>query len=66
MVDSPYNIIGLLEVRLIETHRTYVCIPVAQLFHWYEIKLKMRMLNIGGKVTKVPKLNEAKAIEQEK
>jgi len=44
--------------------RTYVCIPVAQLFHWYEIKLKMRMLNIGGKVTKVPKLNEAKAIEQ--
>eukprot|EP00088_Acartia_fossae_P021570 TRINITY_DN2297_c0_g1_i10.p1 TRINITY_DN2297_c0_g1~~TRINITY_DN2297_c0_g1_i10.p1 ORF type:complete len:250 (-),score=60.84 TRINITY_DN2297_c0_g1_i10:118-867(-) len=44
--------------------RTYVCIPVAQLFHWYEIRLKMRMLNIGGKVTKVPKLNEAKAIEQ--
>jgi len=44
--------------------REYVCIPVAQLFHWYEIKMKMRMLNIGGKVTKVPKLNEAKAIEQ--
>jgi len=44
--------------------REYVCIPVAQLFHWYEIKMKMRMLNIGGKVTKVPKLNDAKAVEQ--
>ena len=28
--------------------------------------MKMKMLNLGtGKVTKVPKLNEAKAIEQE-
>ena len=24
-----------------------------------------QMMNVGGKVTKVPKLNEAKAIEQE-
>ena len=39
--------------------------PVAQVFHWYEIKLKMYTMNVGGKVTKVPKLNEAKAIEQE-
>jgi len=44
--------------------RDYVCIPVAQLFHWYEVKLKVQMMNIGGKVTKVPKLNEARAIEQ--
>jgi len=45
--------------------REYVCIPVAQLFHWYEIRMKMKMLNLGtGKVTKVPKLNEKKAIEQ--
>jgi len=44
--------------------REYICIPVAQAFHWYEIKLKMRMMNVGGKVTKVPKLNETKAIEQ--
>jgi len=44
--------------------RDYVCIPVAQLFHWYEVKLKVQMMNVGGKVTKVPKLNEAKAIEQ--
>lgn len=44
--------------------REFICIPVAQMFHWYEIKMKMRMLNVSGKMTKVPKLNEAKAIEQ--
>jgi Optic atrophy 3 protein (OPA3) len=47
--------------------REYVCIPVAQVFHWYEIKLKMMTMDLGvggKKITKVPKLNEAKAIEQ--
>jgi len=47
--------------------REYVCIPVAQMFHWYEIKLKMMTMDLGTsgkKITKVPKLNEAKAIEQ--
>ena len=44
--------------------REYVCIPIAQAFHWYEIRLKMMTLNVGGKISKVPKLNEAKAIEQ--
>jgi hypothetical protein len=40
---------------------------VAQMFHWYEIKLKMMTMDLGTsgkKITKVPKLNEAKAIEQ--
>ena len=49
--------------------REYVCIPVAQMFHWYEIKLKMMTMDLGvggKKITKVPKLNEAKAIEQVK
>lgn len=47
--------------------REYVCIPIAQAFHWYEIKLKMMTMDLGvggKKITKVPKLNEAKAIEQ--
>jgi len=45
--------------------RDYVCIPVAQLFHFYEVRVKMKALNLGaGKVTKVPKLSEAKAVEQ--
>lgn len=45
--------------------RDYVCVPVAQLFHFYEVKMKMRALNLGGgKVTKVPKLSEVKAVEK--
>lgn len=42
--------------------RTYVCIPTAQLFHWYDVKVRMRLLNLG-KATVIPKLNEEKAIE---
>jgi len=42
--------------------RDYVCIPVAQFFHWYDVKIRMRVLNLG-KVTSVPKLDEKKAIE---
>ena len=42
--------------------RDYVCIPVAQLFHWYDVKVRMRILNLG-KVTSIPKLDEKKAIE---
>jgi len=42
--------------------REFFCIPIAQLFHWYDVKVRMRVLNLG-KVTSVPKLNEKKAIE---
>jgi len=42
--------------------REYICIPVAQFFHWYDVKVRMRVLNLG-KVTSVPKLDEKKAIE---
>lgn len=42
--------------------REYVCIPTAQLFHWYDVRVRMRILNLG-KATTVPKLNEQKAIE---
>merc|ERR1719410_345443 len=39
--------------------------PVAQLFHFYEGKVKMAALNLGtGKVTKVPKLSESQAVQQ--
>jgi len=45
--------------------KNWICIPVAQLFHFYEVKMKMKALNLGaGKVTKVPKLTESKAVEQ--
>ena len=43
----------------------WICKPVAQLFHFYEVKVKMRSLNLGtGKVTKVPKLSESQAVQQ--
>lgn len=42
--------------------RTYFCIPTAQVFHWMDVKVRMRILSMG-KVTKVPKLDETKAIE---
>ncbi|XP_013781849.1 optic atrophy 3 protein homolog [Limulus polyphemus] len=42
--------------------RTYICMPPAQLYHWMEVNVKMRMLNLG-KPTEVPKLNENMAID---
>ncbi|XP_015922336.1 putative OPA3-like protein CG13603 [Parasteatoda tepidariorum] len=42
--------------------RTYICMPPAQLYHWVEVNVKMRLLNLG-KPSEVPKLNEAMAIE---
>lgn len=42
--------------------RTYVCMPPAQLYHWVEVNIKMRILNLG-KPSEVPPLNEAMAIE---
>ena len=45
--------------------KNWVCMPVAQLFHFYEVKVKMAALNLGtGKVTKVPKLSESQAVQQ--
>ena len=39
--------------------------PIAQRAHIWEVKAKMRSLNLGsGRVTKVPPLSEAKAVEQ--
>ena len=43
--------------------RDYICIPIAQGFHLFDVKVRMRILNLG-KATQVPKLNEEKAIEQ--
>ncbi|XP_076314028.1 optic atrophy 3 protein homolog [Tachypleus tridentatus] len=42
--------------------RTYICMPPAQFYHWMEVNVKMRMLNLG-KPTEVPKLNENMAID---
>ena len=42
--------------------RNWILLPTSQLFHWADVKVRMRILNLG-KVTKVPKLDEKKAID---
>lgn len=45
--------------------RDWICMPIAQRAHIWEVKAKMRSLNLdSGKVTKVPPLSQAKAVEQ--
>jgi len=45
--------------------RKMVCLPLAQFYHYYEVKMKLAALNLGvGKVTKVTKLSEEKAVKQ--
>jgi len=48
--------------RKSKVFRDYFCIPMAQFFHWADVKIRMRILNLG-KVQTVPKLDEKKAIE---
>ena len=44
--------------------KTHVCLPPAHLYHFYETKIKLRLLNIGKiRVTKVPKMTEKAAVE---
>ena len=46
--------------------RDWVCVPLGQGLHFYEVKLKMSALNIGGvgRVTRVPRLSQSQAVEQ--
>jgi hypothetical protein len=47
-----------------EWFKRHVCLPPAQLYHFYETKIRFRLLNLGKiRVTKVPKMNEKAAIE---
>ena len=42
--------------------KTYICMPPAQFYHWLEVNVKMRMLNLG-KPKDVKKLDENAAID---
>ncbi|CAG2116392.1 unnamed protein product [Medioppia subpectinata] len=42
--------------------RNYICMPPAQLYHWLEVNVKMKLLGLG-KPSQVQKLNEQSAIE---
>jgi len=45
--------------------RHYVCMPPAQFYHWFDIRMKMYMSNITRTKdsTPIPKLNQEAAIE---
>lgn len=44
--------------------RTHICLPPAQLYHFYETKIKFRLLNLGKiKVTRAPKMSDKAAVE---
>jgi len=46
-----------------DNFKTYLCLPPANLYHFYEAKVKFRVLNIGKiRMKKVPKLLEKDAI----
>jgi len=45
-----------------EFFRNYICLPPAQLYHWFEINIKRRLLNLG-KPKEFTKLNEKMGIE---
>uniref|UniRef100_A0A0K2T0Q1 OPA3-like protein CG13603 n=1 Tax=Lepeophtheirus salmonis TaxID=72036 RepID=A0A0K2T0Q1_LEPSM len=48
--------------RASQFFRNRICIPIANLFHWYDVKTRMKSLNLGD-VKSVPKLNEKNAID---
>lgn len=53
-----------LKTRAKDSHffRTKVCMPPAQFYHWCEVNVKARLLNLG-KPKEVVKLNEQAAID---
>lgn len=53
-----------LKVRAKNSHffRTKVCMPPAQFYHWCEVNVKARLLNLGSP-KEVVKLNEQAAID---
>jgi len=43
--------------------KTYLCLPPANLYHFYEVNVKFKIMNIGKvRMKKVPKLLEKDAI----
>ena len=46
-----------------ETFKRIICLPPANLYHFYESKIKFRVMNIGKvRMKKVPKMSEKEAI----
>ena len=43
--------------------RRFIVLPPARLYHFYDVKMRMRLRNLGKGVTAVPELTEEKAVE---
>ena len=47
-----------------EKFRDIICLPPANIFHFYEAKIKFRFMNIGKvRMAKVPKMSEKEAVK---
>ena len=47
-----------------ERFRDIICLPPANIYHFYEARIKFRVMNIGKvRMTKVPKMNEKEAVK---
>ena len=69
-VSKPFAKFIAAEAKDHKIFKDWVCIPIAQRFHFLEVVIKMRSLKpkrgskgSGSRVTKVPALNEARAVE---
>ena len=69
-VSKPFAKLIAAEAKEHKIFKDWICIPIAQRFHFLEVVIKMRSLKpkrgtkgSGSRVTKVPALNEARAVE---
>ena len=47
----------------LDCFRRFIVLPPARLYHFYDVKMRMRLRNLGKGVTAVPELTEEKAVE---
>ena len=69
-VSKPFAKFIAAEAKEHKIFKDWICIPIAQKFHFLEVVVKMRSLKpkrgskgSGNRVTKVPALNESRAVE---
>ena len=69
-VSKPFAKFIAAEAKEHKIFKDWICIPIAQKFHFLEVVVKMRSLKpkkgtkgAGSRVTRVPALNEARAVE---
>jgi len=60
---QPFATRFITRAKIDNNFKVYFCLPPANLYHFYEAKIKFRLLNIGKiRVKEVPKLPEKDAV----